>query len=106
MKENWSATAEREKISVQQKKMERLYTGCLSNEGPNNVAVVQSLSHVGIFVTPQAAAHQASPSITTSRSLLKLMSVVLVMPCTPLGHCHHLLLQSSIFPSIRVFSNE
>ena len=66
--------------------------------------VVWLLSHVGIFVTPQTAARQASLSITTSWSLLKLMSTVLVMPSNHLIHCHPLL--SSVFPSIRVFSNE
>ena len=52
------------------------------------------------------AAHQASLSITTSRNLFKLMSIELVMPSNHLILCHSLLLQPSIFPSIRVFSNE
>ena len=66
---------------------------------------VQSLSHVQLFVTPWAAARQASLSITNSRSLLKLMSIEWVMPSNHLILCHPLLL-SSIFPSTRVFSNE
>ena len=70
-----------------------------------NVAFVQLLSHVRLFVTPWAAAHQASPSITNSRGLLKLMSIESVMPSNHLILCRPLLLPS-IFPSIRVFSNE
>ena len=66
----------------------------------------QSLSHVQLFVTPQTAAHQASLSITNSRSLLKLMSIESDMPSNHLILCHPLLLLPSIFPSIRVFSNE
>ena len=67
---------------------------------------VQSLSHVRLFVTPWTAACQASLSITNSRSLLKLMSIESVMPSYHLILCHPLLLPPSIFPSIRVFSNE
>ena len=67
---------------------------------------VQSLSHVGLFVTPWTAACQASVSITRSRSLLKLMSIESVMPSSHLLLCCPLLLLPSIFPSIRVFSNE
>ena len=67
---------------------------------------VQSLSHVWLFGTPWTAARQASLSIINSqRSLLKLMSIELVMPSNHLILCHPLLLPS-IFPSIRVFSNE
>ena len=55
---------------------------------------------------PWTVAHQASLSITNSPSLLKLMSIELVMPSTPLILCRHLLLLPSIFPSIRVFSSE
>ena len=57
-------------------------------------------------MTPWTAAHQASLSITNSRSLLKLMSIELVMPSEHLILCHPLLLLPSIFPSIRVFCNE
>ena len=67
---------------------------------------VQSLSHFWLFATPWTAAHQASLSITNSQSLLKLMSIESVMPSNYLILCHPLLLLPSIFPSIRVFSNE
>ena len=67
---------------------------------------VQSLSYVWLFATPWTAACQASLSITSSRSLLKLMSIPSVMPCNHLTLCHPLLLPPSIFPRIRVFSNE
>ena len=67
---------------------------------------VQSLSHVHLFVTPRTAACQASLSITNSLSLLKIMSIASVMPSNHLMLCHPLLLLPSIFPSIRVFSNE
>ena len=67
---------------------------------------VQSLSRVRLFATPWTAAPQASLSITNSRSLLKLMSIKSVMPSSHLILCHPLLLPPSIFPSIRVFSNE
>ena len=66
---------------------------------------VQSLSRVRLFVTPWTAAHQASLSITNSRSLLKRMSIESVMPSSHLILSYPLLLLS-IFPSIRVFSNE
>ena len=67
---------------------------------------VQSLSHVQLFATPWAAACQASPSITNSQSLLKLISVESVMPSNHLMLCHPLLLLPSIFPSIRIFSSK
>ena len=67
---------------------------------------VQSLIRVRLFATPWTAAHQAFLSITNSQSLLKLMSVELVMPSNHLILCRPLLLLPSIFPSIRVFSNE
>ena len=66
----------------------------------------QSLSHVQLFMTPQTAACQAFLSILNSRSLLKLMSIELVMSSNHLILCHPLLLLPSIFPSIRVFSND
>ena len=70
-----------------------------------SVSSVQLLSHVQLFETPWIAAHQASLSITNSQSLLKLMSIELVMPAS------HLILCRTFFcppipPSIRVFSNE
>ena len=67
---------------------------------------VQSLSRVRLFATPRTAARQASLTITNSRSLLKLKSISLVMPSNHLILGHPLLLLPSIFPSIRVFSNE
>ena len=68
--------------------------------------VVQSLSHVQLFVTPWTAAHQASLSFTISWSLFKLMSIESVMPSNHLILCYLLLLLPSIFPSNRVFSKE
>ena len=67
---------------------------------------VQLLSHVWLFAIPWTTARQASLSITNSCSLLKLMSIESVMPSNHLILCHPLLLLPSIFPSIRVFSNE
>ena len=66
---------------------------------------VQSLSHVRLFATPWTTAHQASLSITNSRSLLKHMSIESVMPSSHLTLCRPLLLPP-IPPSIRIFSNE
>ena len=66
----------------------------------------QFLSRVRLFVTPWTAAHQASLTITNSGGLLKLMSIVLVMPSNHLILCHPLFLLPSIFLRIRVFSNE
>ena len=71
--------------------------------GSLNVVVAQSLS---LFVAPWTAAPQASLSFTISQSLLKLMSIETVMPSNHLILCHPLLLLPSIFPNIRVFSNE
>ena len=70
------------------------------------VSSVQSLSCLWFFATLWTAAHQATLSITSSRSLLKLMFIESVMPSNHLILCHPLLLPPSIFPSIRVFSNE
>ena len=67
---------------------------------------VQSLSHVPFFVTPWTVARQALLSITNSRSLLKLISTELVMPSNRLILFRPLLFLLSIFPHIRVFSNE
>ena len=69
-------------------------------------SVAQSLIRVRLFATPWTAAHQASLSITNSQSLLKLLSIKSVMPFNHLILCHPLLLLFSVFPSIRVFSNE
>ena len=70
------------------------------------VVVVQSLSCVWLFVTPWTAACQISLSFTMPRSLLRLTSIESIMPSNHLRLCHPLLLLSSIFLSIRVFSNE
>ena len=70
------------------------------------VSSVQLLSHARLFTTPWTAARQAPLSITNSQSLLKLMSIELVMPSTHLILCRPLLLLPSIFPSIRVIFNE
>ena len=76
-----------------------------SHVTPHNCRSVQSLSCVRLFVTPWTAARQTSLSIFNSQSLLKLMSIESMMPSNHLILCHPLLLPS-IFPSIRVFSNE
>ena len=75
------------------------------NLGGCDISSVQSLSRVRVFVTPWTAAHQALLSITNSPSLLKLMSIKLVMPSNHLILCPPLLRPPSIFPSIRIFSN-
>ena len=72
----------------------------------NQFTLVQSLSRVQLFVTPWTTARQASLSITNSWSLLQFVSIESVMPSNHLILCHPLLLLPSIFPSIRVFSNE
>ena len=71
-----------------------------------NISSVQLLSHVRLFVIPRTAARQASLSFINIQSLLKLMSIKLVMPSNHLILCCPLLILPSIFPSIRVFSNE
>ena len=71
-----------------------------------SVSSVQSLSHVQLFATPWTAARQASLSITNSQSLLRLIFIASVITSNHLILCHPLLLLPSIFPSIRVFSNE
>ena len=70
------------------------------------VMVVQSLSHVQLFMSPWTAAHQAPLSSTFSRSWLKFMSSDSVLLSNHLILCHSLLLLPSIFPSIRIFSDE
>ena len=70
------------------------------------VVFVQPLSHVWLFPTPWTAAHQASLSITSSLSMLKLKPIESVMSSNHLILCHRLLLLPPIFPNIRVFSNE
>ncbi|CAI9165527.1 unnamed protein product [Rangifer tarandus platyrhynchus] len=71
-----------------------------------NPSSLPSLSRVQFFAAPWTAARQASLSIINSRSLLELMSIESVMPSNHLILCRPLLLPPSIFPSIRVFSNE
>ena len=71
-----------------------------------NISSVQSLSHVQLFATPWTTACQASLSFINSWSLPKLISIELVMPSNHHILCHPLLLLPSIFPSIRVFSDE
>ena len=68
--------------------------------------VVQSLSHLWLFATPWTAAHQVSLFFSIFWGLLKLMSIMSMMPSNHLIFCHPLLLLPSVFPSIRVFSNE
>ena len=93
---------------LQARRLERIampYSrGSSQPKDQTHVSSVQPLSHVRHFVTPWTAAHQASLSITNSQSLLKLMSIELVMSSNHLILCHPLLLPS-IFPSIKVFSN-
>ena len=69
-------------------------------------SVQLSLSHVQLFATPWTAARQASLCVTNSQSLIKLMSIELVMSPNQIILCHPILLPPSILPSIRVFSNE
>jgi len=73
---------------------------------PERVVIFPLLSHVQVFVTPWTAARQASLSFTISQSLLKLKSIESVVPSNHLILWHPLLLLPSVFPSIRVFSNE
>ena len=70
------------------------------------VVVAQLLSCVQLLVTPRTAAHHPSLSFTISQSLLRLMSIELMMPSNHLILCHPLLLLPSIFPSISIFSSE
>ena len=83
---------------------------CKISNSPHKKSIqfssVQLLSHVLLLATPWITARQASLSITNSRSLLKLMSIELVMPSSHLILCHPLLLLPPIPPSIKVFSNE
>ena len=81
-------------------------TSRINNSHSVQFCSVQSLSHVQLFVTPRTAAHQASLSITNSWSPPKPMSIESVMPSSHLILCCPLLLLPSVFPSIRVFSNE
>ena len=89
----------------------RVYNGAKTASSINGAGKVQFsstqlLSHVRLFVTPWIAACQASLSIINSQSSPKLTSIKLVMPSSHLILCCPLLLQPSIFPTIKVFSNE
>ena len=90
--------------------LSHFYTSLLHLHFPNlflqSFSSVQLLSRVWVFETPWITAHQASLSITSSRSSHKLMSIDSVMPSSHLILCHPLLLLPPIHPSIRVFSNE
>jgi len=79
---------------------------CITNVSKTAFSSVQLLRYVRLFATPWTAARQASLSITNSRSLLKLMPLESVMPSNHLIFCCPLFLPPSIFPSIRIFSNE
>ena len=81
--------------------------GCpVKEQRPHSGPCCSCYSRGQLFATPRTAAHQASLSITNPQSLLKLMSIKLVMPSNHLILCHLLLLLPSIFPSITVFSSE
>ena len=92
----------REWCCVEKKPISKGYKQCDST----CITSVQLLSHVWLFVTPWTAACKASLSITNSQSLLKLMSIESVMPSNHFTLCRLLLFLPSIFPNIRVFSNE
>ena len=87
-------------------KMWRVWEEVSKHETRNQFSSVQSLSDVWLFATPWTAARQASLSIASSWNLLKLMSIESVMASNHIILRHPLLLPPSIFPSIRVFSNE
>ena len=92
-------------LSIPEKKKKRIKQDFISPTC-DPVQSAQSLSHVWPFVTPWTAACQASLYITNSWSLLKLMSIESVMPSNHLILCHLPLFLPSIFPSIRIISNE
>ena len=85
--------------------LNKLYSTCIIILSLG-ISSVQSLSRVRLFVTPWTASRQASLSITNSWSLLKLLSIELVIPSNHLILCCPLLLSPSIFPNIMVFSNQ
>ena len=91
---------------VSQKEKNKYCLISLICEIQKNGTVQFSHSVVSNSATPWTAVHQAALSITSSQGLLKLMSIKSVMPSSHLILCHPLLLPPSIFPSIRVFSNE
>ena len=79
---------------------------CHETSSSELLFIIQSLSHVRLFVTPWTAASQASASFPVSWSLLKLMSIESMMPSKHFIHCWPLFLLPSVLPSIRVFSKE
>ena len=83
-----------------------IFYGNINKKKKLHVFVVQSLSHIRLFVTSWTAALQASLSFTISLSLLKFMSIELVIPSNHLILCHPLLCLPSVFPSIRVFFSQ
>ena len=93
-------------VSIHSPSSQPLCSGNFFSENACLVQPVQLFSHAWLFVTPSTAAHQVFLSITNSQSLLKLMSIESVMSSNHLIHCHPLLLLPSVFPSIRVLSNE
>ena len=95
-----------EYVANSQRSHGQKHRDCSFNLSISQFSSVPSLSHLRFFVTRWTAARQASLSITNSRSLPKLMSIESVMPSNHLILCRPLLLSPSIFPSIRVFSNE
>ena len=104
----WQSTSSgcTEKLSLQGR-LRPFFKGFhLLQLGSSRISSVQSLSHVRLFATPWTAARQPSLSITNSQSLLKLMSIESVTLSKLLILCRPLLLLPSVFPGIRVFSNE
>ena len=104
----WRIPWTEEAGSLQSMGLQRFHTTeqlTLHSKMRSYYSIVQSLSCVQLYVTPWNAAHQASLSFTIPRSMLKLMSIELVMPPNHLA-LYHTLLLPSIFPSIKVFSNE
>ena len=95
------------RVSDRKDKAGQCFTWAVKTTRPEvRLSSVQSFIRVWLFVTPWTAARRASLSITNSWSLLKLMSIKLVLPSNHRILCHPLLLLPSIFPSIRVFSDE
>ena len=109
---SWADTENKEKTTLTDMAQQNFWVESPSNaiflhnylNAPILFSSVQSLSRIWLFATPRTAAHQASLSITSSWKLLRIMSIMLVMPSNHLTLCRPLLLLPSISPSIRVFS--